>query len=816
MKKFARDHPSIRTDVWVDDISFDIIEDTPKAAAKEALAGIRDLKKYLEEDGLLLSVEKTGIIVSHRNVKEEVNLLRQEGDPKVVDAMRDLGCDSAGGRLRRIATLKSRQKKAAKKSFKLEQLKIPKQAVKVRLCKGSIQASTLWGIEGTGLPPQRRQQARVALGRCLGLKLKGNLDILYDIRQEHADPGDIAMEKQLKVFHHIVMNWPEEMMSHVASAWKATKQRMDQAVHMWKVVRGPMAAMQAYLEEGQWQYEELTKWWKPGNDLGPAMELNLEDSWPYIQQTLHEDFRRRRIQRLQKLSDCGNIHNGLDWKIHKQMTKKGSFKEENALLLWHQGALQTHAEGQHKLCPLCHERADATHLIWQCKWIKKKAGNIDPTWEEAIRDGQEKELWARGLVQLPTPTHHCGAASIVTHGTWMDGSPHPISPGHKVMINVQATSNDKRLKHYIVGVVHYDDHNQRQGIILATPPGAQTPRRAWFYGLMLVHHFVPGPIVIQVPNRKTQEAWYNPHKRKGVQDLGQDLNQESHKRITVVVIRKVHLTEPQHQSVRDRMKDAHLAVKERVDELRPKATEAFLKEQDVHIEKIYKEAAKRVQLLLEDRSHFFHSKEEKAQDKRVKMRWKKKDFFNQLPSFAPEQGHKWVADKVAYKCQKCSTRVTVQTPFEQLKRVAEETCTEEQPSAGGATVGGKKPTRDEVLKDIVQRPWQEGQHEWQVHGHYLKCMQCGAHCLKRCNQAELQRTLEQVCYNGPYIPDEWQGHPTHQLWRRGASLACEKCQAKAKKQQGKFIETTKLLAACPTSSEKKVTLQTFFAKTPSH
>ena len=499
------------------------------------------------------------------------------------------------------------------------------------------------------------------------------------------------------------------------------------------------------------------------------------------------------------------------------MVKKGSYKEENALLLWHQGGLQTHAEGHHKLCPLCHERADATHLIWKCRWIQSKAGDLDPDWEAAIQEGQEKEFWARGLIPLPAPTHLKGGDSILTYYTWHNEALQGVPAGHKIVISVQSTSKDLRLKHYVVGVLHYDENNGRQGAILATPPGAQNPRRAWFYGLMLLQHFVPGPITVQVHSGKIFEAWHNPSKRKGMQDLAQDLTKDTMQRIKVALVLPSQLQAVNHQKTRERQKDAKLAVQERAKELKPSTLEQQLQQQDGRTEKVYKEAAKRIQLLLEDKSHFFHAKEDTAKDKRSKMRWKKKDFFTHMPEFAKEEGHQWISDKIALRCRKCSKRVTIQTPFAELKKATEEQCTGnlQQPSPDNPK-GGKKQTRDEVLKQLLDNERSPGDHEWQVSGHYLRCIQCGVNCPKRCNGTELQKTVEQPCFNGPYEPADWAGHHTHKLWRRGAVLTCSQCQAKARKMDGNFVATAKLLAPCASSTSPTKTLQSFFSKTPSH
>ena len=123
LQRFHAQHPQCQTDVWVDDISFDVVSDDPATAAEEAVAALRTLRQELSNDGLQLSIKKTGILINTRRLKEHLQPLLTENDPKIVDVMRDLGIDSAGGRLRRVQTFRKRHQKGQKKKVKLDGLK---------------------------------------------------------------------------------------------------------------------------------------------------------------------------------------------------------------------------------------------------------------------------------------------------------------------------------------------------------------------------------------------------------------------------------------------------------------------------------------------------------------------------------------------------------------------------------------------------------------------------------------------------------------------------------------------------------------------
>ena len=53
----------------------------------------------------------------------------------------------------------------------------------------------------------------------------------------------------------------------------------------------------------------------------------------------------------------------------------------------------------------------------------------------------------------------------------------------------------------------------------------------------------------------------------------------------------------------------------------------------------------------------------------------------------------------------------------------------------------------------------------------------------------------EVC--GPFQPPVgWSGHPTHELWRRGAALHCTQCEAKATRRDGESVATKRLQERC--------------------
>ena len=142
---FCKRYPQLQVDLWIDDLSFDIVDRDPANAVRLAIAAFNYIKSLLEADNLKVSDKKTGFITSNNSAKKLLLEQLPKNGPGVHDVMRDVGVDCAAGRLRRIATMRSRRYKAHKKTKKMQALKIPQRAIRLRLYKGSILASISWG-----------------------------------------------------------------------------------------------------------------------------------------------------------------------------------------------------------------------------------------------------------------------------------------------------------------------------------------------------------------------------------------------------------------------------------------------------------------------------------------------------------------------------------------------------------------------------------------------------------------------------------------------------------------------------------------------
>ena len=254
---FSTRYPQLHIDLWIDDLSFDVVDGDPANAVRMAIAAFNYIRGLLEEDNLMISAKKTGFIASNSIAKKLlVEQLPQHG-PQVHDVMRDLGVDCTTSRLRRIMTMRARRGKAARKTKKLQSLKIPQRAIRLRLYKGSIIAGISRGHQAMGLAPQVRAKHRATMGRQMGLQKTGNLDIVYDMQPQHQDPDYGAFMEQVKTFQHFARHWPEALRRDLEKAWDSHKDRLAKAAHPWQVAKGPEAALQCYLRERGWQCDHF-------------------------------------------------------------------------------------------------------------------------------------------------------------------------------------------------------------------------------------------------------------------------------------------------------------------------------------------------------------------------------------------------------------------------------------------------------------------------------------------------------------------------------------------------------------------------------
>ena len=811
MQAFHEKFPQVSADLWVDDCSFDVSGDDPEEVAQQAVNAFRFLRQELEADDLVISMKKSGFVISDKKLKGPMQSRLTADEPITQQVMRDLGCDSAGGNKRRIATLQARMRKGRQRQKQLNLLKIKKEPIRLRLYKGSILASVKWGAEAMGIAPQKRREVRVAMARHMGLQTKGAIDIVYDCNKRHPDPGDQAMIQQIKVIHKLVNHWPEQQWRDLEHAWQATHQRLQEAKHAWQVTYGPLAAMQAYLMEHEWQIGELDRWIREGDVHGRRLELEFKKPWVQLEPILKEHCEAQRLRRISKLSNCQGIVAPLDWSSMRHFQKTADAEKLTAMKTWHQGSLITHGEDGRLQCPICEVEVDHQHLIWTCPWINDRAYPIPRYFMQEISEGKRPELWGRGLRMQVNYTPTDGWASVQGYGTWQSLSKVTVPTHHWVGITVKASSDDPRLRRWVVAIVHHDRDLQRKGAITGMLGGKQNLARGWYWAAVLLHKHTTGRHFLFLKNKQAWEGWTKDKHEDEFWDLSTGLDGSDGKQRLQGLYTCEKRTQQigrGNQSFKFRNKDIQLVAKERCQQEAPKELEDYLAGKDHEYDIIAGHAAERIQILLKAKDHYA-TKQGNGKENRQKKVDEKRKLLNKMQIEHQRGGHQWMSAKRGIKCGRCEKAINMHHTVEQIRAAQEESCHAEK----ATDIKGGKKTRQEIINALVQQEPTDGKHQWETTKYYLKCTKCGANKLKQTNLADFNALIQSKCINQQWeAPADWNGHPTHHMWEKGTQVYCQSCQGKAACQNGKWQASQKLQRKCRAAEDKQASLSAFFGK----
>ena len=246
------------------------------------------------------------------------------------------------------------------------------------------------------------------------------MDIVFDQHGKLQDPRDTAIQRQLKAMHQLLQAWPPAQRGELVSAWRLTWRRLQAAAHPWMVVAGPMAALQAYLMEMVWDAGALDDW-------VPAVQLNIEFPWSYLQKQLHAELALKRARRIQELEHCFPMMRKpdsttyLDSRFPEDAYQRGPGRVPSAM----------------------------KHLIWECCYHEQP---LPAEWQRMIAANEESMLWARGMIDGPAFRPVVGVESCEVTGAMASGQPTRFGLSQRIAIGVKATCQDARVQNYVVAV----------------------------------------------------------------------------------------------------------------------------------------------------------------------------------------------------------------------------------------------------------------------------------------------------------------------------------------------------------------------------
>ena len=141
--------------------------------------------------------------------------MRDEEDPQVKTRPKDVGIGSTSGALRRVAVARGRDAKARSRKTKLAKLGVGAVTPQLRIYKGSIAATGLYGHQSMGVPPKRMTWYRHTIAGILGRQSLGSTDIVLDKATGVQDPEVTVHRQHVQTWSRLV---PDERRSE--TTWR--------------------------------------------------------------------------------------------------------------------------------------------------------------------------------------------------------------------------------------------------------------------------------------------------------------------------------------------------------------------------------------------------------------------------------------------------------------------------------------------------------------------------------------------------------------------------------------------------------------------
>ena len=249
--------------------------------------------------------------------------------------------------------------------------------------------------------------------------------------------------------------------------WKVTWTKLLTAAKRWALVKGPVAAMVAYLQDLGVEASDPATWRFPEGSLqGPGF-WQFEKDIVQVTPGLSTAFRvaealRRLLQfaanrRISHQDAGAGADSGVDWTVPRKLTRTQA-KHPNHLtalrMVW-QGAFFTTTKGGKRSCPLCHKPADLRHVLLECQWWRGRGPSPPPHWHKLRAKWPAESLWVRGL----PPAHYTafpplqpGVLLPSMSGIWSPGN--SVDAAHLVFgTDATGTTNDPRTRVVVAAVV---------------------------------------------------------------------------------------------------------------------------------------------------------------------------------------------------------------------------------------------------------------------------------------------------------------------------------------------------------------------------
>ena len=401
--------PAVNTaDTWVDDLSVDFCGTNPQQVAAKGLRVARSLFGALAEEGLEVSLKKTTWIASSPAVEAALKKQSQGEAPTVSSVAKDLGVANAAGRARRTQVQTKRLRKGVTRGARLQTLRVHKVAHRVRVSKMGSLSAAIWGHQGLGISPKQLRGLRSQAALAGKRQQLGSVDVVFSLGEGNcSDPLQTVILQHWRTLHKLLFAHPTP--EQYQRLWKITWTKLAAAPKRWALVKGPVAALVAYLQDLGVDASDPAIWRFPSGSLqGPGLWNFSQDTVSVSPglSTVHrvEEALRRALQHKANLrisqQDAGDgAQCGLDWSVPRKLLKKQAKRtiQPTALRMVWQGAFFTTVKGARRQCPLCHKHADLRHVLLECQWWRGKGPSPPPHWRKLQQKWSADSLWLRGL-----------------------------------------------------------------------------------------------------------------------------------------------------------------------------------------------------------------------------------------------------------------------------------------------------------------------------------------------------------------------------------------------------------------------------------
>ena len=389
---------------WVDDLGVDVFHFDEEQVVKEACEVSELLAQRLQDEGLKLSIKKTGFLCSSARLakKLKAELAQRNSRLKVEVVLKDLGLDCTLGRRRIVKQQRVRRQRGLSRLWKM---RIFPKRQRNKLLKTNVMPTALWGHQQMGFPQGQLRVLRARMARAAGvLKSVGYIEVamLLGFTREQ-DPLFLCRRQHVEMFIKLYRNLTSGQRSTLDKVWRIEWQFLGTVRYPWMHVKGPIRAMIAILIDLGWSVPRLSCWI---DDLGEEFPCVWSDPYSVccLWQSMEQTICRQQAEQLADSLKTVRLRDGFDIAVVKKMRAKICKHAPDEVGLFDsmvQGTLQGLAHAtQECACGENHQDPDDMfhHWLWECPLVLKELGHPAPDWYLHHRKPEQWCFWHFGVV----------------------------------------------------------------------------------------------------------------------------------------------------------------------------------------------------------------------------------------------------------------------------------------------------------------------------------------------------------------------------------------------------------------------------------